>query len=382
MTEQEMRAKQPHRREESAVEAEFRAMEEKAAAAAKDIEELADAADAAEETAKAAAAGTTQAVKEAVNRRIVPRKEHISVSEAPAESMDDYRTELESSFRKIREGDILTGTVISVNEAGALMDLNYYASGIIPAEEMSDDPHFSILGEVKVGDVLTGVVSKRDDGRGHILLSRREADRELAWGRLRKLMKEKTNITGKVTELTKAGAIMYLEGVRGFIPNSKLGLTYVEDNAPYLNRQLDVRVAEVDEENKRLILSAKEILQEQAIAEKNRRIEALTVGNVVEGTVESLKDYGAFVTIAEGISGLLHISQISNTRVKNIRSVLKEGQPVKVLITKIEGGKISLSMKAVEDMINTEKAEEEPSEYSDGGQATTSLADLLKGLKF
>ncbi|MBP5254910.1 MAG: S1 RNA-binding domain-containing protein [Lachnospiraceae bacterium] len=296
--------------------------------------------------------------------------------------MDDYRTELESSFRKIREGDILTGTVISVNEAGALMDLNYYASGIIPAEEMSDDPHFSILGEVKVGDVLTGVVSKRDDGRGHILLSRREADRELAWGRLRKLMKEKTNITGKVTELTKAGAIMYLEGVRGFIPNSKLGLTYVEDNTPYLNRQLDVRVAEVDEENKRLILSAKEILQEQAIAEKNRRIEALTVGNVVEGTVESLKDYGAFVTIAEGISGLLHISQISNTRVKNIRSVLKEGQPVKVLITKIEGGKISLSMKAVEDMINTEKAEEEPSEYSDGGQATTSLADLLKGLKF
>ena len=358
MPEQEMRAKQPHRREESAVEAEFRAMEEKAAAAAKDIEELADAADAAEETAKAAAAGTTQAVKEAVNRRIVPRKEHISVSEAPAESMDDYRTELESSFRKIREGDILTGTVISVNEAGALMDLNYYASGIIPAEEMSDDPHFSILGEVKVGDVLTGVVSKRDDGRGHILLSRREADRELAWGRLRKLMKEKTNITGKVTELTKAGAIMYLEGVRGFIPNSKLGLTYVEDNTPYLNRQLDVRVAEVDEENTRLILSSKEILQEQAIAEKNRRIEALTVGNVVEGTVESLKDYGAFVTIAEGISGLLHISQISNTRVKNIRSVLKEGQPVKVLITKIEGGKISLSMKAVEDMINTEKAEE------------------------
>ncbi|MBR6322508.1 MAG: S1 RNA-binding domain-containing protein, partial [Lachnospiraceae bacterium] len=216
---------------------------------------------------------------------------------------------------------------------------------------------------------------------GNILLSRKKADDELSWDKLKKMMEEKTVVEGKITEVVKAGAILYVEGIRGFIPASKLALEYVDNTEAYLNRIVRVQVIGGEEDTKRLVLSAKELLQEQAIEEKNKRISRLVPGNIVEGTVETLKDYGAFLDIGDGISGLLHISQIQETRVKNIRSVLKEGQKLRVVITKVDNGKVSLSRKALIEQINTERAEEEPSEYSDKGEASTSLADLLKGLK-
>ena len=299
----------------------------------------------------------------------------------PAEKMEDYQKELEASFRQIHAGDVLEGVVIAVDETGATLDLDYYAPGKVPAEEMSEDPHFSILADVKVGDRFSATVIKKDDGAGNILLSRKQADNVLSWDKLQKMMEEKTIIEGKITETVKAGGIMYVEGIRGFIPCSKLSLNYVEDPSAYLNKTVRVRVIGVEQEADKLVLSAKEILTEEAIEEKNRRISLLTPGNIVEGTVESIKDYGAFVNIGEGISGLLHISQISNTRVKKVSSVLTEGQTVRVVITKIDNGKVSLSMKSLEDPLNTEKTEEDVSEYNDNKEATTSLADLLKGLK-
>ena len=131
-------------------------------------------------------------------------------------------------------------------------------------------------------------------------------------------------------------------------------------------------------------IQGKDILIEKEKAEKKARREALQVGDVFEGTVASIKDYGAFVDIGYGIQGLLHISQISNERINNIRKVLKEGMTVKVAITKIQDDKISLSMKAANSALAVERTEEEdgPREYSDNSQATTSLGDLLKNFKF
>ena len=299
----------------------------------------------------------------------------------PELGMADYQEELEASFRQIHVGDVLTGRVIDVDETGVLMDLNYFAPGRIPVEEMSADPHFDILSAVKIGDEFQGTVIRRDDGKGNILLSRKQADDELSWEKLKTMMEEKTVVEGKITEVVKAGVILYVEGIKGFIPASKLALEYVENTEEYLNKTVRVQVIGVEEETKRLVLSAKELLQEQAIEEKNKKISRLVPGNIVEGTVETLKDYGAFMDIGDGISGLLHISQISEQRVKNIRAVLKEGQKLKVVITKVDNGKVSLSRKALLEQIATEKAEEDPSEYSDQAEATTSLADLLKGLK-
>jgi len=297
------------------------------------------------------------------------------------ETMSDYAEDLEKSFKKIHAGDVMDCTVVGVDETGVTVDLNYYAPGFIPVEEISADPHFSIMEDVYIGDRFQATVTKRDDGKGNILLSRKQADDTLSWDKLTKMMEEKTVVSGKIQEVVKSGAILYVEGVRGFIPASKLSLDYVEDTSEYLNHIVEVQVINVDAEAKKLVLSAKEILQTAAIKKKNEKISRLTAGNIVEGKVETLKDYGAFVDIGEGISGLLHISQISEHRVKNIHSVLKEGQTVKVLITKVENGKVSLSMKALEEALNTEKAEEEPEEYSDHGEAATSLFDLLKNIK-
>ena len=327
------------------------------------------------ETIEEAAEEAKETIAEAVEAEAAEEEE------VPQESMEDYQEELEASFRQIHAGDVMEGTVVFVDENGVILDLDFYAPGKIPAEEMSDDPHFSIMEDVQVGEKITATVTKRDDGSGNILLSRKEAFDVVSWDRLNQLMEDETVITGKVTELAKAGGIMYVEGIRGFIPNSRLSLHYVEDNSDYLNKEIQVRVIEVDKEAGKLILSAKEILNEKAVKEKNERISKITAGNIVEGTVESIKDYGAFVDIGDGITGLLHISQISDKRLKTPRAVLTEGQKVRVLITKVDNGKISLSMKALDDALNRETTEE-TQEYSDHGEATTSLGDLLKGFKF
>ena len=194
-------------------------------------------------------------------------------------------------------------------------------------------------------------------------------------------MEEKTVITGEITETTKGGAIMVVEGVRGFIPSSRLALTFVEKPEDYLNRTVSVLVIEADEEQDRLILSARELLREEEEKKRKERLNAFKVGSIVTGTVESIRDYGAFVKLADGVSGLLHISQISAARVKNVRAVLKEGDEVTARIIRIEDQKISLSKRVLEEeRIEAEKADE-PRSYSDGGEATTSLGSLLKGLK-
>ena len=130
------------------------------------------------------------------------------------ESMDDYKEELEASFRRIREGDILTGTVIDVNEEGVTLDLKYYAPGFISAEEMSSDPDFSLAEAVHVGDTIEATVIRVDDGAGNILLSRREANEEQAWEKLKEMMEEGTTVTVRIKESVKAGVVAYLEGIR------------------------------------------------------------------------------------------------------------------------------------------------------------------------
>lgn len=298
------------------------------------------------------------------------------------ETMEDYAKELEASFRSIKEGDIITGTVIAVNEEGAILDLQYYAQGVIKAEDMSSDPNFNILEDVKTGDTIEATVVKTDDGEGNILLSKKEAVQVLAWDILKGYMDEKKSIQVKISEIVKAGAVAFVEGIRGFIPASQLSLTYVEDLEPWLGKQLEVRVITVDQEKNKLVLSAKAIEKEKAEAEINHKISMLVPGTILEGTVESLMPYGAFISLPEGLSGLVHISQISQRRIKKPSEVLNTGDKVKVKVLNTNDGKISLSMKAVEE--NTEADEMEAhqaEEYSSKEEATTSLGDLFKKLK-
>ena len=299
------------------------------------------------------------------------------------ESMEDYSRELEASFRTISERDVISGTVIDVNEEGVTLDLNYYASGVIKAADISRDPSFSVLTDVKVGDKLEGVVTKKDDGAGNILLSCVEAAEVVGWDRLQTYLDEKTAVTVKVAETVNKGVTAYLEGIRGFIPASQLSLNYVEDLSTFVGQTLEVRVITVDRAKKRLVLSAKEILKEKEEERINHRIAMIVPGSVLEGKVESLMPYGAFVDLGDGISGLVHISQISQKRIKTPSEVLKVGDTVKVKVLNTNNNKVSLSIRAAAETKEPEAVEDrQAAQYSSGGSVGTSLADLLKGLKF
>ena len=300
--------------------------------------------------------------------------------EKSLETMDDYADELEASFKKIREGDILTGTVIGVSETEITLDLKYYTDGIIKLEDYTSDPSFNPKEDIHVGDEITATVIRRDDGEGHILLSAREANEVLAWDKLKKYLEEKTVLTVKVGGVVKSGVVAYVEGIRGFIPASKLSLHYVENLEEWLGREIQVQVITTDEENKRLVLSAREILREKEDEERKARISNVEVGLVTEGTVESVQSYGAFIDLGGGLSGLVHVSQISDKRVKNPASVLKVGDKVKVKVIAVKDGKLSLSMKALQD-VAAEEIQEETYDLPQSDGLTTSLGSLFAKLK-
>jgi small subunit ribosomal protein S1 len=308
-----------------------------------------------------------------------PAEEPKEEAAAPAESMADYEEAITASMKPIHEGDILTGTVIGVSDEELTVDLGIYTDGVIRLEDASDDPSFTFR-DMEVGQEITATVIRRDNAQGRIQLSLKAAAAVLGWERLQQLEKDQSNIKVKITEAVKSGVTTYVEGIRGFIPASKLALTYVEDLESFVGKELEVRVITADPEEKRLVLSAKEILREKEEEERKARISNVQVGLVTEGTVESLMPYGAFVNLGNGLTGLVHVSQISNQRIKHPSVVLKEGQKVKVKIIAVKDGKISLSMKALED-VAAEEIEEEVFEMPETEAATTSLASLFKNIK-
>lgn len=298
-----------------------------------------------------------------------------------AESMKDFEQELEASFKKIEEGDIITGTVVSVDETGVVLDLKYYAEGFIPAEEFSREPGFNIKEAVQPGEEIQATVLRKDDGQGNILLSRAEAADVLAWEKLKELQESGEALDVVVKGIVNGGAIAYVEGVRGFIPASKLALNYVEDTEEYLNKPLQVQVIDVDKEKKRLVLSAKELLREKAEQERRNKISNIEVGFVTEGAVESLQPYGAFVDLGNGISGLVHISQICEKRIKKPSEAISVGDKVKVKVIAIKDGKLSLSIKEASDLMAKEVEEETFELPESGEEATTSLGSLFANIK-
>ena len=156
------------------------------------------------------------------------------------ETMDDFREELEASFKKIRVGDVVTGTVIDVTEDQVIVDLKTYADGVIRKEDLSEDPDFNMQEAVHPGDEITATVMATNDGEGNMVLSKKEANAVLAWDKLKKLMEERTVVKVKISEVVNAGAVAYLEGIRGFIPASRLSDEYVEDLKEWDGKTIEV----------------------------------------------------------------------------------------------------------------------------------------------
>ncbi|MBE5906777.1 MAG: S1 RNA-binding domain-containing protein [Lachnospiraceae bacterium] len=297
------------------------------------------------------------------------------------ERMEDYTEELEKSFRKLKVGDIVTGTIIFISEDSLTVDLDYYAPGIITMEEITEDPQFVVEEHYKVGDEIKATIIRVDDGAGNILLSMKEATGILAWDELLADKEAENVFSVKVLMSVNGGVVAYAKGIRGFIPASQLSLEYVEDVDVFVNKTLEVTPITVDQEHNKLVLSAKVVLKKRKEEEIARKMASLIPGDVYEGVVDSIMPYGAFINLGNGLSGLLHISRISQKRLNSPAEVLKEGQQVKVKLLKVEDGKISLSMKELEESMDDVEVDEiEVLEHTEE-EISTSLGSLLSGIK-
>ncbi len=329
-------------------------------------------------------------MSEILNENITNENEITNTSEINTEaqvntenipSMKDFEDEINRSFHKIEEGSLLKGTVIGITDTTVILDLGSYSEGIIPIDELSHDPRFSIKTDVVIGEEISGVVL-REDREGNIILSKKQADTLLSYEILKNYMENQTIKKVKVADVVNGGVITYLEGIRAFIPASQISLSYTENLSEYLHKELDVMVITVDEEKEKLVLSGKEVERKKAAEDKSKRISRLQIGVVTTGIVDRIVPYGAFIDMGEGLSGLVHISQICGKRIKSPNEVLKEGMEVNVKIIDIKDGKISLSIKAVaEDDEVAKEGDDVLFEYSSGGDVSTGLASLLSKIK-
>ncbi|MEF9940965.1 MAG: S1 RNA-binding domain-containing protein [Lachnospiraceae bacterium] len=198
------------------------------------------------------------------------------------------------------------------------------------------------------------------------------------WNLVTDYMNKGTVLPVKVEGIVNGGAIATLEGLRGFIPASKLSLSYIEDLETYLLQDIEVKVIDVDQTNNRLVLSAREILKDKQRKEQAAQVSNMQVGSIVEGTVESIQTYGAFVRLENRLSGLIHVSQICAKRIKTPEEVLKVGAKVTAKVIGIKDGKISLSIKALTEPMETvyEKVDIPVAE-----NIGTNLADLFKNIQ-
>ena len=200
------------------------------------------------------------------------------------------------------------------------------------------------------------------------------------WNRVASYLASKEVLTVKIEGVVNGGVIAYLEGIRAFIPASQLSLSYVENLEDFLLQEIEVQVIEADQAENRLVLSARSILKEKAKKEKDALVASVQVGSVLKGTVESLQNYGAFIRLENNLSGLVHISQISDKRIKAASDVLSVGQEVDVKVIGVKDGKISLSMKALIEKVE-EEVIEEVVEIPVAENIGTSLGDLFKNIK-
>ena len=198
------------------------------------------------------------------------------------------------------------------------------------------------------------------------------------WNMVTNYLEKKTVLTVKVEGIVNGGAIAVVEGIRGFIPASQLSLNYVENLEDFLLKEIEVQVIEADQAENRLVLSARGLLREKAKKEKEALIASVQVDSVVNGTVESLQNYGAFIRLENGLSGLVHVSQISDKRLKTPTDALSVGQEVTAKVIAVKDGKISLSMKA---LIEPKEEEVPEIELPKAENIGTSLGDLFKNIQ-
>lgn len=257
--------------------------------------------------------------------------------------------EIEKSMKQIRRGDIIEGSIISVNDSEILVNVGGSSDGIVTLEELDEDT-INPLDIYSEGEKITVMVVKVDDGEGNIILSKKRAEYAQVWKEFEISRDGDLTFKVKVKEVVKGGVIALIKGVRGFIPASQLSIRYVENLEEYVGETLEVKAIDFDEEKQKVVLSAKAV--EAKVRERKSKVlfDSLSEGQVFQGEVTRLANFGAFVDLG-GSDGLIHISELSWKRIKHPSEVVKVGDIVEVSVLKVDKAskKISLRLNDVQD---------------------------------
>jgi len=262
---------------------------------------------------------------------------------------EELREAIEASLRDFKEGDILEGTVVKIDRDEVLLDIGYKSEGVIPTKELSIrhdvDPNLV----VNVGDHVEALVLQKEDKEGRLILSKKRAQYERAWGRIEEVMQSGSTIKGPVIEVVKGGLILDI-GLRGFLPASLVDLRRVRDLHPFVGTELEAKIIELDRNRNNVVLSRRAFLEESQSEGRKKFLESLGKGERRKGTVSSIVNFGAFVDLG-GVDGLVHVSELSWKHVDHPSEIVQVGQEVEVevLDVDLDRERVSLSLKATQE---------------------------------
>jgi len=278
-------------------------------------------------------------------------------------------------MKSVKRGQLVNATVVKVTSDGLLVDVGQKSEGFIPRAEASTRDDVELASTFKTGDVIQCRVVKIGDDDGMIILSKKRADFELVWDRLKEAKDNKEILTTVATKAVKGGLLVDV-GVPAFVPRSQIDLNRNADPTKWVGKELKVRIIEVDRPTRRVVCSQKEVLEEDRERRREEFISNLKVGEIYEGTVVGLVEFGAFVDLGEGVEGLIHLSELSWGGRKTPQQVLKKRQKVNVKVIKIAGdeGRISLSLRQAQP----HPWELVPYKYSVGDVVEGTVTRLLK----
>ena len=257
------------------------------------------------------------------------------------ELVPDY----EATFPEITEGEVVHGTVVRVDKDEVLVDIGYKSEGVIPIAELSIRRSINPIDEVALGDEIDALVLTKEDAEGRLILSKKRARFELAWKEIERKEQSGEPITGRVIEVVKGGLILDL-GVRGFLPASLVDIRRVQDLDEFLGQELRCKVIELNRSRNNVVLSRRAVIEDERKEMRQAILDRLNPGDVVDGTISNIVDFGAFVDL-DGMDGLIHISELSWGHVNHPSEVLEIGQKVNVKVLDIdrERQRISLGLK-------------------------------------
>ncbi len=265
------------------------------------------------------------------------------------ETMEELMAAIDATIKPFDDGDLMTGTVVKIEKDEVLLDIGYKSEGVIPLRELSIRNDVDPSDVVSIGDEIEALVLQKEDADGRLILSKKRAQYERAWGRIEEIKEADDTVTGPVIEVVKGGLILDI-GLRGFLPASLVEMRRVRDLQPYVGKELECRIIELDKNRNNVVLSRRKFLEESQAEQRQEFLTSLEKGEVRIGTVSSIVNFGAFVDLG-GVDGLVHVSELSWKHVDHPSEVVEVGQEVNVEVLEVdlERERVSLSLKATQE---------------------------------